>query len=94
MLNCQEFCEQVAGDQAWWEYLRYANQQLLQISICYKLFQGVADVKDKQSQTPVTVLRTDFNQEYTIAIGEEVQHGLTSTSICTEVTEFQRRMRD
>lgn len=32
------------------------------------------------------MVRTDFNQQYTIAVGKRIQHKSNSTLICTEVT--------
>lgn len=46
----------------------------------------MSNIKDKQSQTLVKVVKTDIHQEYTIARGGKVQHELTSTLICVEVT--------
>lgn len=37
--------------------------------------------KDKQSQTLVKMVRTDFNQSYAIAIGKRIQPELNSNSV-------------
>ena len=50
-------------------------------------------IKDKKNQALVKEIRTDFNQQSTIVIGERVQLDLSSTSICTEGTQsFKGRM--
>lgn len=38
-------------------------------------------IKGKQSQTPVKMVRTDFNQYYTIAVGKRAQHKVNSETI-------------
>lgn len=41
------------------------------------------------------VIRADFSQQYTVAIGKRLQHDMNSTFICTEVIgHFKVSMRE
>lgn len=57
--------------------------------------QDIEGVKDKRSLTLVRMVRTDFNQQYTNAIGKRVQQELNSTLMCTEVPgHFKGKMSE
>lgn len=49
------------------------------------IISGSATVRDNQSQKLVIIVRTDFNQQYTIAVGKAVQRSIL---ICMEVTGY------
>lgn len=46
---------------------------------------GSATVREDQSQKLVIIIRTDFNQQYTIAVGKAVQGSIL---MCMEVTGY------
>ena len=60
-----------------------------------KATQDREGVKDRRSLTLVRMVRTDFNQQYTNAVGKRVQQELNPTLMCTEVPgHFKGRMSE